>query len=138
MTTSTTTTSRRSAATQAAVDRYAAHPAAKRARSLQLAEARGLTTAARAIVIERDAHGVAQLVVSAVPSASEPDAQHIVIYDAVEDAAHCDCAAGKNGLACGHAGAALLAGRAAARYVLVAIDYHSTLVVEHTGAVVSL
>lgn len=138
MNTSTTATNRRAAATQAAVDRFAASPAAKRARSLALASQRGLTDAARAIVIERDPHGETRLVVSAVPSASEPGKQHIVVYDAVEDTAHCDCPAGTNRLACGHAGAGILAGRAAARYILVALSYTSRLIVEHTGEVVTL
>lgn len=133
-----TRSNRRSAATQAAVDRFAADPAAKRVRSLTLARQRGLIDAAKAIVIERDDAGVAQIVVSVVPSLSQPGAQHVVLYNASDDTAQCDCPAGANGLACGHAGSGLLAGRAAARYILVALSYRERLIVGHSGDVMSM
>lgn len=132
------TANRRNAATQAAVDRFAANPAAKRTRSLELASKNGLTRDARAVVIDRDSVGVVRTVVSVVPSLSQPDSQHIVIYDAATDSADCDCAAGANGLACGHAGAGLLAGRAAARFILVYFGPAEATLVGHTGDIVRL
>jgi hypothetical protein len=122
MTTS-TTTSRRSAATQAAVDRYAADPAAKNRRSVELAQTHGLLGAARVTRIERatadeclyDAPDCLVAVTLSVPSASDARRPHRVAYDVATDTAVCDCPAGANGLPCGHAGAALTAGRALVR-----------------------
>lgn len=114
----TTSASRRSAATQAAVDRYAADPAAKAARSIALATAHGLLGTARVTVIERDLTAAAVSIIAAafsVPSQSDPNGAHLVEYDAATDSATCDCAAGANGLPCGHAGAALISGRALLR-----------------------
>lgn len=107
----------RSAATQRVVDRYAADPAAKNARSIALAQARGLTAtdAVRLTLIARDCSLETTPIthaVYAVASQSQRGVTHDVEYDAAEDSATCACAAGVNGLPCCHAGAALLRGRA--------------------------
>lgn len=108
------TNANRSAATQRVVDRYASDPAAKNARSLALADAHGLT--ARIAAIERDAEtGAVTRVTCDVPSQSKPRVAHHLFYSVLDDAALCDCAAGVNGLPCGHAGATLRAGRALVR-----------------------
>lgn len=119
------TPNRRSQAAQSAVDRYALDRAAKNERSLELASAHGLTHAAQAVVIERDAAGFCHQVACLVASGSDPRHPHLVVYDADDDSADCDCLAGQNGLPCGHAGATLVAGRAAAAYLLLALDAHN-------------
>lgn len=120
------TPNRRSAATQAAVDRFAAHPELKNARALVLAQEHGLTHAARVVDITRDAYGMVEAVIAVVSSQSDPTHLHVVVYTApgafTTDRCDCDCAAGVNGLACGHAGAGLLAGRAAADYLAIRLD----------------
>lgn len=107
---------RRSAATQAAVDRFAADPTAKAARSIELAQAHHLS--AWLTCIERDC-AVATVPITrlafAVASQSQRDVTHAVEYDAATDSADCDCPAGVNGLPCGHQGATLIAGRALVR-----------------------
>lgn len=114
----TTSASRRSAATQAAVDRYASDPAAKAARSIALATQHHLLGTARLTIIERDCAVAAVPIIAAVftvPSQSDPSATHSVEYDAATNNATCDCLAGLNGLPCGHAGAAIVSGRALVR-----------------------
>jgi hypothetical protein len=111
--------SRRSAASQAVVDRYASDPTAKRNRSLALAREHNPETAARAVVIDRGADGLLLTAVYVVPSRSEAGALHVVTFDPATDSAACDCAAGKAGLPCGHSGAAILAGRIADRFATV-------------------
>lgn len=114
--------SRRSAAAQRTVDRYAASPTAKRNRSLQLANEHGQWHAARAVVIDRDSAGLLTTAVYVVPSQSDASVTHVVVYAPATDSATCDCAAGVAGLPCGHAGAAIAAGRIADRFTTVRLD----------------
>lgn len=128
--------SRRAAAAQATVDRYAASPSAKRVRSLALCEAHGLTLAARALVIDRDASGLLTTAVYLVASQSAPSGKpHLVTFNPDSDSASCDCPAGLAGLPCGHAGAAILAGRVADRYLTVKLDAAQVVIVGYTGPI---
>lgn len=119
MTTPNTTASRRAAAAQRTVDLYASNPTAKRNRSLQLANEHEQWHAARAVVIDRDANGLLLTAVYVVPSRSDAGHLHIVTFDPATDSATCDCAAATAGLPCGHAGAAIAAGRVADRFATV-------------------
>jgi hypothetical protein len=85
-----------------------------RARSLELAEARGYWSVCppgRSVGLALDDAGLVISYTLRIPSASEADVWHIVTYSASHDDAVCDCHAGQYGRACWHRGVAIRAGR---------------------------
>lgn len=85
-----------------------------RTRSLELATARGYDSdcpPGRSIGLALNDAGLVITYTLAVPSASEADMSHTVVYHAATDDARCDCHAGQYGRPCWHRGGAIRAGR---------------------------